>query len=174
MSDGSITAWRKAVANGDTMLGLDAWLDEQRKISKPSFDFKVNVDTGQALVVSSVTKLGTPVVFDLTPAFDEEDDDGDTHWCVRGGDDQDIIASVNDGIGMSILAGMKIDGSGYELSETEGDSMQFEVRQYLCRLFAAAPTMREFIYEITNTSGVPDHMQSRAWHILQRLTKDEE
>jgi len=91
-----------------------------------SGNFQVNV-TGE--------DGGTNIEPDLYPAFDLEDQDGMTDWCVRQnlkGGDSVPIAEVYNGAAQDILTGIRV--NGHKMSEADADSMQHAFAGYLAAL----------------------------------------
>jgi hypothetical protein len=122
---------------------------------KPTFSPWVFPESGDFMVCTDGQSGGTVPFFDkLFPSFDYPHEDGSTHWCIRHellGGDTVPIAEIHDGAAQDLLIGLNVDG--HELSQSEADSMDFELRQYLAALFAMAPKMHAFLRDRVAREG---------------------
>jgi hypothetical protein len=126
-----------------------------------SGNFQVNV-TGE--------DGGTNIEPDLYPAFDLEDQDGMTDWCVRQklkGGDSVPVAEVYNGAAQDILTGIRV--NGHRMSEADADSMQHEFAGYLAALFAKAPKMQKFILSLQSDDGVPERVRNQSYDLLREI-----
>jgi len=126
-----------------------------------SGNFQVNV-TGE--------DGGTNIEPDLYPAFDLEDQDGMTDWCVRQklkGGDSVPVAEVYNGAAQDILTGVRV--NGHKVSEADADSMQHEFAGYLAALFAKAPKMQKFILSLQTDDGVPERVKNQSYDLLREV-----
>lgn len=133
-------------------------------------------ETADAMVCTKGMDGGAHVPFDLFPAFDFEDEDGAVHWCVRQrllGGDSEPIAWIFNGTGMTLLHHLNVDG--HKLTDSEADGMQHEMAEYVAKLFALAPKMREFLRDLATDpkySCDNDKIPERAAELLDKLTED--
>jgi hypothetical protein len=126
-----------------------------------SGNFQVNV-TGE--------DGGTNIEPDLYPAFDLEDQDGMTDWCVRQklkGGDSVPVAEVYNGAAQDILTGVRV--NRHKMSEADADSMQHEFAGYLAALFAKAPKMQKFILSLQSDDGVPERVRNQSYDLLREI-----
>jgi hypothetical protein len=126
-----------------------------------SGNFQVNV-TGE--------DGGTNIEPDLYPAFDLEDQDGMTDWCVRqklNGGDSVPVAEVYNRAAQHLLTGVRV--NGHKMSEADADSMQHEFVGYLAALFAKAPKMQKFILGLQSDDGVPERIKNQSYDLLREI-----